>query len=129
MNTLSTLKALPLLGILATSITLAPGVVYAENNHRMQQNDTRQSYNHRHAHNEQYRHNESKGHKHKQHRVAQSHDWRVNHHHRHDVHMPYVERYTIDYDNSYRLQHHLESGQVRFVFGMHSDNLDIYIRD
>ena len=129
MNTLSTLKTLPLLGVLATSITLSPGLVYAENSHRIQQNDTRHAYSHQHAHNEQYRHNRPKGHKHKQYRMAHSHDWRVNHHHRHDVHMPYVEHYTIEYDNRYLLQHQLESDQVRFVFGMRTDNLGIYIRD
>ncbi|MDH5472945.1 MAG: hypothetical protein OEY61_08820 [Gammaproteobacteria bacterium] len=138
MNILSTLKMLPLLGIVATSITLSPGLVYAENNHRMQQNDTRHERiandnrhadSHRHGHNEGYRHNEAKRHKRKEHRIAHSHDWRVKHNHRHDGHRHYVDSYIRDYGNSYLLQHYLQTNQLRFMLGIHSDNFDIVIRD
>ena len=140
MNIKSTLKTLPLLGILATSITLSPGLVYAENNQRAHQNDTKHvrkasdnkhDYSNRHVHNEQYRHNESKSHKHNQHRMAHSHDWKVKHkhNHRHDGHRHYDDRYIRNYGNSHVLQHHLQTDRLRFIFGIHSDNFDIYIRD
>lgn len=127
MNIISTIKALPLLGILATSLTLTPALVYADNNQHKPHKDTKHAYSQQYAHNEQYRHNDYRPHKHHQHRVAYSQDWEVNHIHRHVVAMPYVEQYTIDYDNSYLLQRQLESDQVRFVFGMRADNFDIYI--
>jgi outer membrane cobalamin receptor len=129
MNILSTLKTLPLLGILATSITLAPDLVHAENKHRMQQNNSNHAYRQQHVHNEQYRPNKSKGHKHKHHRMAHSHDWQVQHNHSHYAPRPYVEHYTIEYDNSYPIQHQTESDHVRLEFGMRSDNFSIYIRE
>ena len=149
---------MPLLGVLAVSLTLAPAMSYADDGRRHQQHNyskqerkaykNKQAYKQRHAH-DRHEHKKLKHHKHKHvdHRQAHSHDWRshIGHkhghykhywkhdhgyrEHKHHVHKPHVQRYTREYVNERRLQHYLTTDSLRFMLGLHGDNFDIIIRD
>ena len=139
MNIISNLKKLPLLGVLAAALALAPTLSVAEGNNqgrhnghsyqqgnnshnRAQHKGNKREQGNRHYRNHQQRDNHHNGHRHSgRHQVV--HNYNRHTYNRHDH----------GYSNhSHRDRHHrrfLNLHNLGVVFGLHTDKLDIYVRD
>ena len=136
MKQLSTLKTLPLAAVMAMGLSLTPAITLADDGdrgrhkeHHGQQKEKPRHYNHGHQHRDYDRH-ESRNHpKWKRHELKHviKHDIRNRDHHEHYHRQPRDQRYIIVPD--YGHQHYLGLNDLRFIFGLHTDNVDIIFRD
>jgi hypothetical protein len=133
MKTLSTLKTLPLVGLLAMGLALVPAVSMADkNNHGHGKDKTHQSYDggksHHGVHNRShYVHRHHKHHKHGGHKHVYVHGH--NHHVRH-VYRPGHKHHGHRHTNYVVVHdHHDDYDPFRLMLGLHFDNIDIIYRD
>ena len=138
MKTLSTLKTLPLIGLLAMGLALAPAVSMADDGDRGRGKDRvyqkhdggkghnrdagkshrrdKTYYNHGHGHNKGFARGHNKGHKH----VYNNH-YNVGHKHHGHGHK-HVDRVIVH-------DHYSSYDPFRLMLGLHLDNIDIIYRD
>jgi len=146
MKRLTTLKTLPLAGVVALGLALMPAVSMADKGDRdnkghysqksgksykadkRSHNDRGNRYGHtkkghdKHAYNRGGRHHYGN---------AYGHDKRGHGHghgHAHSVGHP-VHNHTTTVVHDYGHQHYLGLGNLRFMLGLHTDNVDIIFRD
>jgi len=138
MKTLSTLKTLPLIGLLAMGLALAPTVSMADDDDRGRGKDRvyqkhdggkghnrdagkshrrdKTYYNHGHGHKKGFARGHNKGHKH----VYNNH-YNVGHKHHGHGHK-HVDRVIVH-------DHYSSYDPFRLMLGLHLDNIDIIYRD
>lgn len=143
MNIISNLKKLPLSGLLAAALVLTPGLSFAEGGKQSNNKGRHNSHAYQQS-NINYNRAQHKGNKREQgKRHYRKHEQRNNHHneqrHRggHQVVHNYNRHTHNRHDHGY--SNHSHSNQYRrgflnlrnigVVFGLHTDNLDIYVRD
>jgi hypothetical protein len=137
MKTLSTLKTLPLVGLLAMGLALMPAVSMADKDRghgedkMYQKHDAGKSHHgdHRKSHYDSgyYRDHKHGGHKNVYVRGHKHHRGHVHKHgHRHPVHRHPVHRHT-DYVVVH--DHYDDYDPFRLMLGLHFDNIDIIYRD
>ena len=152
MNLSRTLKTLPLIGVLAMGLALTPAISMADDDNRGRHKDRYShdagkshkkahkqghrahkkewkrehrsygkhhghKYTDKHKHGWKKRHGKHYGHKHSHRDTRHSHSHR-GHRHEHVV--------VRDYGHH---DHYLDFDDLRFVFGLHTDNVDIIFRD
>jgi len=151
MNIIKNLKTLPLLGTLALSILITPGLSAAsdkdrgrhnnqysqyerhtnnhgqQRQHRRHHNDHRQQHAHRgrehHGHNHHYRAPVARVFNHSsQRRHGHAHGNRHTHRHGHNAHHTHTSR-------AYHPRHWLNMNNLRLMLGVHTDNFDLILRD
>ena len=134
MKTLSTLKTLPLIGLLAMGLALVPAVSMADDDGRGRGKDkTHQTYDGGKSHHgEHHDSHYGKGHKHPYVRGHNKHVRHVHrpghkhHSHKHHSHKHHGHRHT-----DYVVVHdrHYDYDPFRLMLGLHFDNIDIIYRD
>ncbi|MGB5397645.1 MAG: hypothetical protein WBN96_10895 [Gammaproteobacteria bacterium] len=138
MKLLTTLKTLPLAGVVALGLALVPAVSMADKGdrgdkgHYSQQggksfkadkrshNDRGNHYGHTKKGHDKYAYNRGGRHQY-------GHD-RRGHGHVHSYGHP-VHNHTTTVVHDYGHQHYLGLGNLRFMLGLHTDNVDIIFRD
>ena len=135
MKTFSTIKALPVIGLLAMGLALAPAVSMADDDHRgrgkdrvYQKHDGGKGHyrdehrSHRRDHGRFDRgHGHKKGHKHVK-------NYYSGHGHKHLGHKPYKHGHG-HVDHVIVHDHHYDYDPFRLLLGLHFDNVDIIYRD
>jgi len=131
-NKLTSIKTLPLLAVFATGLVLSPTLAMADDDDRghskhrySQENHQARGYANKHGNRHGERHNGSRHYnKHYGHRDGYAHN---KHYYRRDDHRGHRHStYIVNdyYDNDYYLL-----DPLRFMIGLHTNNVDIIFRD